>query len=114
MNLESIQRELEKAGLHGWLFFDQTDFPPIVGVNVNAADSHYAPPARKSAPVRRGDQLLLDLWAKVSDEPEAVYYDITWMAFCGEEMPARMRDAFSVVVGAFRDWSDGDWRCEGR
>ena len=50
--------------------------PPIVGANVNAADSHYAPPETGSVPLRRGDLVLLDLWAKLSDEPEAVYYDI--------------------------------------
>jgi len=77
-----------------------TNFPPIVGCNANAADSHYAPPETGSAPIRRGDLVLLDLWAKLRDEPEAVYYDITWMAFCGDEAPARMREAFGVVVGA--------------
>jgi len=76
-----------------------TNHPPIVGANVNAADSHYAPPEKGSAPIRREDLVLLDLWAKL-DQPDAVYYDITWMAFCGEEVPARMREAFSVVVGA--------------
>lgn len=76
-----------------------TNCPPIVGVNVNAADSHYAPPATGSAPVRRGDLVLLDLWAKLA-EPDAVYYDITWMTFCGEEVPERMREAFAVVLGA--------------
>lgn len=77
-----------------------TNHPPIVGANVNAADSHYAPPETGSAPIRRGDLVLLDLWAKLRHEPEAVYYDITWMAFCGEEVPAQMREAFAVVVGA--------------
>ncbi|MBM4155438.1 MAG: aminopeptidase P family protein [Lentisphaerae bacterium] len=76
-----------------------TNCPPIVGINANAADSHYAPPATGSAPVRRGDLVLLDLWAKLAD-PDAVYYDITWMAFCGEEVPDPMREAFAVVVGA--------------
>ena len=76
-----------------------TDAPPIVGVNANAADSHYSPPASGSAPVRRGDLVLLDLWAKL-DEPDAVFYDITWMAFCGQEVPDRMREAFAVAAGA--------------
>ena len=76
-----------------------TNSPPIVGVNAHAADSHYVPPATDSAPVRRGDLVLLDLWAKLA-EPDAVYYDITWMAFCGAELPDRMREAFAVVVGA--------------
>lgn len=76
-----------------------TNHPPIVGANVNAADSHYSPPPTGSAPIRRGDLVLLDLWAKL-DESDAVYYDITWMAFCGDEIPAQMREAFATVVGA--------------
>jgi Xaa-Pro aminopeptidase len=77
-----------------------TNHPPIVGANVNAADSHYSPPESGSAAIRRGDLVLLDLWAKLSDNPDAVYYDITWMAYCGEEVPEPMRKAFAVVVGA--------------
>lgn len=76
-----------------------TNHPPIVGVNVNAADSHYCPPETGSAPVRRGDLVLLDLWAKI-DVPDGVYYDITWMAFSGDEVPAPMREAFATVVEA--------------
>jgi Xaa-Pro aminopeptidase len=76
-----------------------TDCPPIVGVNANASDPHYAPAATGSAPVRRGDLLLLDLWAKL-DDPDAVFYDITWMAYCGAEPPEAMREAFAIVRGA--------------
>lgn len=88
-----VMRRFQELGL-------TTDHPPIVGANANSADSHYAPPATGSAPIRRADLVLLDLWAKLSDDPEAVYYDITWMAFCGDEVPERMRKAFAVVVGA--------------
>jgi Xaa-Pro aminopeptidase len=88
-----VMRRFQERGL-------VTHFPPIVGANANAADSHYAPPETGSAPIRVGDLVLLDLWAKLGDEPEAVYYDITWMAFCGEDVPERMRKAFAVVVGA--------------
>jgi Xaa-Pro aminopeptidase len=76
-----------------------TNHPPIVGVNVHAADSHYCPPESGSAPIRRGDLVLLDLWAKI-DVPDGVYYDITWMAYCGDEVPAPMREAFATVVEA--------------
>lgn len=76
-----------------------TDAPPIVGVNANASDPHYAPEAGKCAPIRRGDLLLLDMWARL-DDPDAAYYDITWMAFCGQEPPARMLEVFNVVTGA--------------
>ena len=87
-----VMRRFQERGL-------TTDHPPIVGVNVNAADPHYSPPVTGSAPILRGDLVLLDLWAKLA-EPDAVYYDITWMAFCREEVPAPMREAFAVVVGA--------------
>lgn len=76
-----------------------TNHPPIVGANANAADSHYAPPATGSAAIRPGDMILLDLWAKL-DEPDGVYYDVTWMAYCGAEVPAPMHEAFATVVAA--------------
>lgn len=76
-----------------------TDFPPIVGVNANASDPHYAPAASGSASIRRGDLLLLDLWAKL-DDPDAPFYDVTWMAFCGPEPAERMREVFAIVAGA--------------
>ncbi|MCB1124876.1 MAG: aminopeptidase P family protein [Verrucomicrobiae bacterium] len=76
-----------------------TNWPPIVGANANAADSHYSPPQKGSSPIRRGDLVLLDLWAKL-DQPDAVYYDITWMAYCGEQVPEPMRKAFAVAMGA--------------
>lgn len=76
-----------------------TNHAPIVGANVNAADSHYCPPETGSSPIRPGDLVLLDLWAKI-DVPDGVYYDITWMAFCGDEVPAPMCEAFATVVAA--------------
>jgi Xaa-Pro aminopeptidase len=87
-----VMRRFKERGL-------STNQPPIVGVNVNAADSHYCPPEKGSAPIRRGDLVLLDLWAKL-DQPDAVYYDITWMAFCGEIVPEPMEKAFAVAMGA--------------
>jgi Xaa-Pro aminopeptidase len=76
-----------------------TNHPPIVGANRNAADSHYSPPKKGSAPIRRGDLVLLDLWAKL-DQPYAVYSDITWMAYCGAQVPEPMARAFAVAMGA--------------
>ena len=76
-----------------------TNHPPIVGVNANASNPHYCPTENECRPIRRGDLLLLDLWSKLAD-PDAVYYDVTWMAYCGSEPPARMRDAFAVARDA--------------
>src|ERR1017187_62278 len=60
-----------------------TDSGPIVGANANASNPHYEPSAEITSPIRSGDWVLLDMWAKL-DQPGAVYYDITWTAFCGD------------------------------
>jgi Xaa-Pro dipeptidase len=44
--------------------------------------------------------VLIDLWAKVANDPRAVYYDATWMGFCGPEVPARMVEVWEAVRGA--------------
>jgi Xaa-Pro aminopeptidase len=76
-----------------------TDHPPIVAVNGHAADPHYVPSRERPTPIRRGDLLLIDLWAKEAraDDP---YADITWVAFCGDRPTRRMEEVFRVVAGA--------------
>jgi Xaa-Pro dipeptidase len=76
-----------------------TDDPPVVAVNMNSANPHYAPSADSSAPIREGDFVLLDIWGK-QDKPGAVYYDITWTGFVGKTPSDRMRDVFRVVRDA--------------
>jgi len=74
----------------------KTDHGPIVAVNANAANPHYEPAEQGSAVIRRGDLLLIDLWAKLK-RPGSVYYDITWTGFCGEKPPDEVRRVFQVV-----------------
>jgi Xaa-Pro dipeptidase len=76
-----------------------TDHGPIVGANANASNPHYEPTEENHAAIRPGDWVLLDMWAKL-DQPDAVYYDITWTAFCGDHPTDRMRQVFGVVTGA--------------
>ena len=76
-----------------------TDHGPIVGVNANASNPHYEPSEEASSSIRSGDFVLLDMWAKL-DQPGAVYYDITWTAFCGDQPTDEMRNVFAVVTGA--------------
>jgi Xaa-Pro aminopeptidase len=76
-----------------------TDDPPIVAVNANSGNPHYEPRADNSAPIREGDFVLLDVWAK-KDTPGAVYYDITWTGFVGKAPSDRMREVFSIVSQA--------------
>ncbi len=72
---------------------------PIVAVNANASDPHYEPSAQRHSPIRRGDWLLIDLWAK-GVAPGSVYADITWCAYAGDRVPARHQEIFDIVTGA--------------
>ncbi|CAI4030003.1 Aminopeptidase YpdF (MP-, MA-, MS-, AP-, NP-specific) [Nitrospira tepida] len=73
-----------------------TSSPPIVAVNAHSADPHYGPAAESSAPISRGDLLLIDLWAK-QPAAGAVYADITWTGFVGPSVPARQQEVFQIV-----------------
>jgi Xaa-Pro aminopeptidase len=76
-----------------------TDHGPIVGVNENAANPHYEPTPASSRPIRPGDLLLIDMWAKL-DQPHSVYYDITWTGFCGAQAPPEVERVFRIVCEA--------------
>jgi Xaa-Pro aminopeptidase len=75
------------------------DHGPIVAVNANASNPHYEPSAELTRPIRHGDCLLIDMWAKL-DRPGAVYYDITWDAFCGHTPPDQFRNIFGIARDA--------------
>ncbi|HET7214917.1 MAG TPA: M24 family metallopeptidase [Terriglobia bacterium] len=74
----------------------ETDEPPIVAVNANAANPHYDPAKDSALPIREGDFVLLDVWAKQS-KPGAVYFDVTWTGYVGETVPARYTEIFNIV-----------------
>jgi Xaa-Pro dipeptidase len=76
-----------------------TDHGPIVGVNANMSDPHYEPQAEGSHSIRKGDAVLIDMWAKLNRE-SAVYYDITWTGYCGDAPPSELLNVFDVVSGA--------------
>ena len=73
------------------------DAPPIVAVNRNSSDPHYAPTANENARIREGDFVLLDVWGK-KNNPGGVYYDISWTGFVGRSVPDRIREIFDIVV----------------
>lgn len=73
-----------------------TSSPPIAAVNAHSADPHYGPASQGSAPIRQGDLVLIDLWAK-QPGPGAVYADITWTGFVGATVPTRHQDIFQIV-----------------
>ncbi len=72
--------------------------PPHVAVNDNASNPHYEPTREKHSPIRRGDVILFDFWARLPEE-DAIIADYTWMAFAGtrDEIPAAPREVFEIV-----------------
>jgi len=70
--------------------------PPIAAVQPNNGNPHYEPRAQGSRPIRAGDLLLLDIWAKC-DRPGSVYYDITWMGYLGARVPDAYAKIFRIV-----------------
>ena len=77
-----------------------TDSGPNVSVNANSSDSHYEPTAEASQPIRHGDFLLIDIWAKQQDKPDAIFYDITWTGVVGREPTATEMHVFETVRNA--------------
>jgi Xaa-Pro dipeptidase len=88
-----IMRRFEEEGM------TSDGAPPIVAVNANSASPHYGPTPEVHSPIRRGDFVLLDVWAKLK-QPGAVYADQTWTGYVGETVPEEHASVFRVVSGA--------------
>jgi Xaa-Pro aminopeptidase len=87
-----MMERFEANGLH------PDNDPPIAAVNGNAGNPHYGPSKEIHAPVKKGDFLLIDLWAREKDA-DAVYADITWTGFIGETVPEKYEKIFQIVAG---------------
>jgi Xaa-Pro dipeptidase len=72
---------------------------PIVGVNTHSGDPHFEPRADRSQPMKEGDFVLLDIWAKTK-EPDSCYYDITWTGFIGKSPTDLQQEVFNIVRDA--------------
>ncbi len=81
----------------------EADHPPIVAVNEHAGDPHYAPAPELALPVRPGDLMLVDLWAREGRRPgggPGAYADITWMATAADPPPPEQLRVWEVVRDA--------------
>ncbi len=76
-----------------------TDHGPDVAVNANASNPHYNPTKDACSEIQRGDLVLIDMWAKL-DRPDGVYYDITWVGYCGDVVPDAIQKVFTIVRDA--------------
>jgi Xaa-Pro aminopeptidase len=91
--VEFLKSEMEEAGL--W-----TDHGPNCSAGPNSADSHYDPTRETSRAIRNGDFVLIDIWAKLANDPTAIWYDITWTGVVGRAPTAREQLIFNTVRDA--------------
>ena len=107
---EEIGRRVRNGGTHEheiqqWILdaFKRenlvTDDPPVVAVNANSGNPHYDPSPKHPVPIRDGDFVLLDIWAKLN-KPGAVFYDITWTGIVGKAASDRQKEIFKIVTEA--------------
>lgn len=87
-----IREQFDRQGLY-------TNHGPIIAVNEHSGDPHYEPFEDSYAPIKEGDWVLMDIFAKHTD-PLGVYCDITWTGYVGTEVPARHQEVFDIVTGA--------------
>jgi Xaa-Pro aminopeptidase len=90
--VEWLQHAMADAGLvweHG----------PNVSVNANSVDGHYEPTPEVHSPIRSGDFLLIDIWARPNRE-DAVFYDITWTGVVDREPTPQEQAVFAIVRNA--------------
>lgn len=76
--------------------------PPIVAVNAHAGDPHFDPTPEVAVPIRPGDMILVDLWAR-QNRPGSIYYDITWCGFVGD---GPIPETYQKIFGVVRDARD--------
>jgi Xaa-Pro aminopeptidase len=72
---------------------------PAVAVNEHASDPHFHPTPENSVTIKPGDWVLIDLWTRLPGE-NAMYGDITWTAYVGDEVPAKHQEVFDAVIGS--------------
>ena len=106
---------LTEHALQKWIMerFDsgglEADHGPIVAIGPNAANPHYEPTAGSSATIKRGDILLVDLWAR---EKNGVFADQTWMGSLGApserdtKVWLAVRDARDAAISLLRERLD--------
>ncbi len=75
-----------------------TSSDPNCSVNANSANPHYEPTKELNTILKKGDYVLIDLWAK-KNKLSSVFADITWMGYIGETVPNEFENIFQIVKG---------------
>lgn len=74
-----------------------TDTAPIVAIGPNAASPHYAPSMTRTSTIERDMVVVIDAWAQ-KNVPGAVFGDLTWVGYTGDQVPSDVARTFDVIV----------------
>jgi Xaa-Pro aminopeptidase len=97
---EVTERKVQEAILEHFHAHGLTTYsPPSVCVGPHSGDPHFENRPENDTPIRSGDYVLIDLWAKL-DQPRAVYSDLTRCGFVGVQVPVAFEQVFAVVASA--------------
>jgi Xaa-Pro dipeptidase len=91
--VQHLLEGIERSGLF-------TDHGPNCSAGPNSADSHYEPTAATSRRIQTGDFVLIDIWAKMANDPKSIWYDITWTGVIGRQPTDREQHIFELVRDA--------------
>ena len=72
---------------------------PIVAFGSNTSFIHYFARSKSIRQLQENDLALIDLWAR-QKEARAPYADITWMGFCGDQIPPDYQQKFKILIEA--------------
>jgi Xaa-Pro dipeptidase len=99
-------RAIHEHDVHAWVLarFKEhgiwTDHGPIVAASENAANPHYEPSAKHPRAFKKGDAVLIDLFATVEGIPSgSMWADQTWMATIGAPS-ARQLEVWTAIRDA--------------
>ena len=91
--LHLIKEAYEREGLT----CDHDD--PYIAINDHATQLTFSPTEENSYSIQESDRILLDLWAREKDG-NGIYYDVTFCAYAGKNIPEDYARQFDKVVGA--------------
>lgn len=77
----------------------ETEDNAIVAVNSNSGNPHYEPSEHEHMPIKAGDWILIDLWARQPGH-QNVFGDITWVAVAAAQPTEKQLEVFRIVKDA--------------
>lgn len=76
----------------------KTDGYPMISFRQSTANVHHYP-AVKSKKIQPESLIMVDIWARLNKK-RAPFADITWMGYCGENVPKDIQKVFDIVISA--------------